>query len=103
MYHALRLKTGTSKTFLKRHGTYEMFQEMKLGFHARALVERYETSEFFMVSCYYLVNFGCFVCMNMIFYIFFGTNLLTQCQVSVSVFSCFDLFQRRILNGVQME
>ena len=29
----------------ERHGTYEMFQEMKLGFHARALVERYETSD----------------------------------------------------------
>ena len=29
----------------ERHGTYEMFQEMKLGFHARALIERYETSD----------------------------------------------------------
>ena len=28
----------------ERDGTYEMFQEMKFGFHARALVERYETS-----------------------------------------------------------
>ena len=42
-----------------------------------------------MVPCYYLVNFGCFICMNMLFYIFFGTNLLTQCQVPVSIFSVF--------------
>ena len=38
------------------------------------------------------------------FYIFFGTNLLTQCQVPVPVFfRVFDPFQRRILNGVQTE
>ena len=29
----------------ERHKTYELFQEMKLGFHASALVERYETSD----------------------------------------------------------
>lgn len=32
--------------------------------------------------------------MNMLFYIFFGTNLLTQCQVPVSVFSVFLTFFR---------
>ena len=28
----------------ERHDTYEMFQELKLGFQAHARVERYETS-----------------------------------------------------------
>ena len=38
------------------------------------------------------------------FYIFFGTNLLTQCQVPVPVFfHVFDPFHRRILKGVQTE
>ena len=38
------------------------------------------------------------------FYIFFGTNLLTYCQVPVPVFfHVFEPFQRRILNGVQTE
>ena len=32
VHHALWLRTGTTKTFLKRHGTYEMFQELKLVF-----------------------------------------------------------------------
>ena len=31
--------------FLKRHGTYKMFQEMKLVFQTHARVERYETSD----------------------------------------------------------
>ena len=31
--------------FLKRHGTYKMFQEMKLVFQTHALVKRYETSD----------------------------------------------------------
>ena len=31
----------------KRRGTYEMFQELKLGFQARAHVKRYETSDEF--------------------------------------------------------
>ena len=29
----------------EHHGTCEMFQELKLGFHARPRVERYETSD----------------------------------------------------------
>ena len=38
------------------------------------------------------------------FYIFFGTNLLTQCQVPVPVFfHVFDPFQRRFWNEVQTE
>ncbi|KRY03965.1 hypothetical protein T12_12806, partial [Trichinella patagoniensis] len=32
------------KNILKRHGAYEMFQELKLVFHTHARVERYETS-----------------------------------------------------------
>ena len=43
MHHALRLRIGASKTFLKRHGAYEMFQELKLVFQTHAHVERYET------------------------------------------------------------
>ena len=43
MHHALRLRIGASKTFLKCHGAYEMFQELKLVFQTHAQVERYET------------------------------------------------------------
>ena len=43
VHHALRLKIGASKTFLKRRGAYEMFQELKLVFQTHAHVERYET------------------------------------------------------------
>ena len=43
MHHALRLRIGASKMFLKRHGAYEMFQELKLVFQTHAHVERYET------------------------------------------------------------
>ena len=34
--------------FLKRRRTYEMFQELKLGFQARAHIKRYETSDKFL-------------------------------------------------------
>ena len=40
--------------------------------------------------------------MNMLFYIFFGTNLLTQCQVPASVFSCFWPIFRRSPNGMKL-
>ena len=54
-----------------------------------------------MVSCYYLVKLWMF-CMP--FISFFGTNLLTQCQVPVPVFLCvFGSFQIWFWNGVQME
>ena len=36
------------KTFSKRHGTYEMFRGLKLGFQARAHVKRYKTSDDFL-------------------------------------------------------
>ena len=38
------LESGLQKRF-ERHGTYEMFQELKLVFQAHARVERYETSD----------------------------------------------------------
>ena len=38
------LEPGLQKCF-ERHGAYEMFQELKLVFHAHARVERYETSD----------------------------------------------------------
>ena len=40
------LESGLQKRF-ERHGTYEMFQELKLVFQAHARVERYETSDKF--------------------------------------------------------
>ena len=45
MHHALRLSIGALKTFLKHHGAYEMFQELKLVFQTHARVVRYETSD----------------------------------------------------------
>ncbi len=38
------LEPGLQKRF-ECHRTYEMFQELKLVFHTRARVERYETSD----------------------------------------------------------
>ena len=38
------LELGLQKLF-ERHGTYEMFQELKLVFQAHARVERFETSD----------------------------------------------------------
>ena len=38
------LESGLQKRF-ERHGTYEMFQELKLVFQAHARVERFETSD----------------------------------------------------------
>ena len=38
------LESGLQRRF-ERHGTYEMFQELKLVFQAHARVERYETSD----------------------------------------------------------
>ena len=40
------LEPGLKKRF-ERHGAYEMFQELKLGFQAHARVERCETSDKF--------------------------------------------------------
>ena len=45
VHHALWLRTGTTKTFLKHHGTYKMFHEIKLVFQTHARVKRYETSD----------------------------------------------------------
>ena len=38
------VRIGASKTFLKRHRAYEMFQELKFVFQTHARVKRYETS-----------------------------------------------------------
>ena len=37
------LESGLQRRFLKRHGAYEMFQELKLVFQTHAHVKRYET------------------------------------------------------------
>ena len=39
------LESRLQRRFLKRHGAYEMFQELKLVFQTHAHVERYETSD----------------------------------------------------------
>ncbi len=44
---------------------------------------------FLIVPCYYIINLGCLICIYMLFYMIFGTNLLTQSPVPVSVFSLF--------------
>ena len=44
MRNVKRFRIEASKAFLKCRGTYEMFRGLKLGFQARARVERYETS-----------------------------------------------------------
>ena len=38
------LESGLQRCF-ERHGTYEMFQELKMIFQTHACVERYETSD----------------------------------------------------------
>ena len=50
---------------------------------------------FFIVPCYYIIHLGCFICIYMSFYMIFGTNLLTQSPVPVSVFSLFSVLQKR--------
>ena len=46
-------------------------------------------------SCYYIINLGCFVCIYMIFYMIFGTNVLTQSPMPVSVFPLFQCFAEK--------
>ena len=42
------LELRHQRRFSKRHGTYEMFRGLKLGFQARAHVKRYKTSDDFL-------------------------------------------------------
>ena len=46
-------------------------------------------------SCYYIIHLGCFMGFTMQFYITFGTNLLTQSPVPVSVFPLFQCFAEK--------
>ena len=48
MRNVEQFKIVAPKTVLKCRRTYEMFQELKLGFQARAHVKRYETSDEFL-------------------------------------------------------
>ena len=68
------LELGLQKCF-ERHGTYEMFQELKLVFQAHARVERYKTSDKFFackmeenssVSEHVLRVSGCYNCLNQV-------------------------------------
>ena len=46
--------------------------------------------------CYYIIHLGCLMGFTMHIYITFGTNLLTQSPVPVSVFfPCFSVSQKR--------
>src|SRR3990170_8072723 len=59
---------------------------------------------FLIVSCYYIICFGCLMGFNMLFYIIFGTNLLTRGPVPVPVFLPISEFRRKgISNGIQTE
>ena len=49
----------------------------------------------FIVPFYYIIHLGCFICIYMLFYMIFGTNLLTQSLVPVSIFPCFWVSQKR--------
>ena len=46
-------------------------------------------------SCYYIIHLGCLMGFTMHFYIIFGTNLLTQSPVPVSVFPLFQYFTEK--------
>ena len=48
-----------------------------------------------IVPCYYIINLACFICIYMLFYMIFGTNLLTQSPVPVLFFPCFRVSQKR--------
>ena len=48
-----------------------------------------------IVPCYYIICFGCLMGFNMLFYIIFGTNLLNDGPVPVSVFAYFRVLQKR--------
>ena len=54
-------------------------------------------------SCYYIMHLGCLMGFTMHFYIIFGTNLLTQSPVPVSIFFLvFEFYRKGIPNGVQL-
>ena len=68
------LESGLQRCF-ERHGTYEMFQELKLGFQAHAHVERCETSDKFFsnkmeenrsASEHVLRMYGCYNHLNQV-------------------------------------
>ena len=46
-------------------------------------------------SCYYIIHLGCLMRFTMHFCIIFGTNLLTQSPVPVSVFPLFQCFAEK--------
>ena len=55
------------------------------------------------VSNVSIICFGCFIGINMLYYMIFGTNLLTQSLVSVSAFFLvFEFYRKGITNGVQL-
>ena len=68
------------------------------------LIRLHRIYNFFIVPCYYIICFGCLMGFNMLFYIIFGTNLLTGGLVAVAVFLPISVFRRKgISNGIQTE
>ena len=60
--------------------------------------------QFFIVPCYYIICFGCLMGFIMLFYIIFGTNLLTESPVQIAIFLPIWVFCRKgISNGIQTE
>ena len=52
--------------------------------------------QFFILPLYYIICFGCLMGFNMLFYIIFGTNLLTEGPVQIAVFfAYFSVSQKR--------
>ena len=71
---------------------------------ARWLIRLQRIYNFFIVPCYYIICFVCLMGFNMLFYIIFGTNLLTEGPVPVFVFlHILEFCRKGISNGVQME
>ena len=47
-----------------------------------------------IVPCYYIIYFGCLMGFNILFYIIFGTNLLTEGLVQIAAFAYFSVSQK---------
>ena len=75
-------------------------QELSLGMLDTSPMYLY----FLIIPCYYIICFGCLMGFIMLFYIIFGTNLLTGGPVPVSIFLPISVFQGKgISNGIQTE
>ena len=94
---AFHIKNSVFITYL-----LEDEQELSLGI----LIRLQRIYNFFIVPCCFIINIGCFIIILQSFYIIFGTNLLTQCQVPVAVFCMFftsqEINTKRSPNAVKL-